>query len=142
MTPVELLTPVLILICWTLVMWLWMYATRIPAMQAAQIHPDEARHPHTYGDRLPPNVRAAADNYNHLHEQPTLFYALMLFAAATGSTSSLLLNLAYLYVGLRVVHSLIQVLVSKVMPRFMIFVISTLVLIGMAAIEVVRVFLS
>ena len=66
----------------------------------------------------------------------------MLFAAATGSTSSLLLNLAYLYVGLRVVHSLIQVLVSKVMPRFMIFVISTLVLIGMAAIEVVRVFLS
>lgn len=123
-------------------MWLWMYATRIPAMQAAQIHPDEARHPHTYGDRLPPNVRAAADNYNHLHEQPTLFYALMLFAAATGSTSSLLLNLAYLYVGLRVVHSLIQVLVSKVMPRFMIFVISTLVLIGMAAIEVVRVFLS
>jgi hypothetical protein len=142
MTPVELLTPVLILICWTLVMWLWMYATRIPAMQAAQIHPDEARHPHTYGDRLPPNVRAAADNYNHLHEQPTLFYALMLFAAATGSTSSLLLNLAYLYVGLRVVHSLIQVLVSKVMPRFMIFVISTLALIGMAAIEVVRVFLS
>lgn len=142
MTPVELLTPVLILICWTLVMWLWMYATRIPAMQAAQIHPDEARHPHTYGDRLPPNVRAAADNYNHLHEQPTLFYALMLFAAATGSASSLLLNLAYLYVGLRVVHSLIQVLVSKVMPRFMIFVISTLVLIGMAAIEVVRVFLS
>jgi hypothetical protein len=142
MTPVELLTPVLILICWTLVMWLWMYATRIPAMQAAQIHPDEARHPHTYGDRLPPNVRAAADNYNHLHEQPTLFYALMLFAAATGSTSSLLLNLAYLYVGLRVVHSLIQVLVSKVMPRFMTFVISTLVLIGMAAIEVVRVFLS
>ena len=141
MTPVELLTPVLILICWTLVMWLWMYATRIPAMQAAQIHPDEARHPHTYGDRLPPNVRAAADNYNHLHEQPTLFYALMLFAAATGSTSSLLLNLAYLYVGLRVVHSLIQVLVSKVMPRFMIFVISTLALIGMAAIEVVRVFL-
>ena len=65
------LTPVLILISWTAVMWLWMYATRIPAMQKAKINPDDARHPGTYGDRLPANVRAIADNYNHLHEQPT-----------------------------------------------------------------------
>src|SRR6056297_655175 len=87
------LTPVLLLVCWTLIMWLWMYATRIPAMNKAQIDPDEARHPGTYVDRMPSNVRAVADNYNHLHEQPTIFYALMLFAGLTGGGDALMLNL-------------------------------------------------
>jgi hypothetical protein len=103
---VELLLPVLALICWTLVMWLWMYATRIPAMQKAQIDPDAARHPGTYGDRMPANVRSVADNYNHLHEQPTIFYALMFFAALTGGQGNFMELMAWIYVGLRIVHSL------------------------------------
>ena len=75
---IHFLYPVLALVVWTLVMWLWMYATRIPAMQKAGINPDDARHPgNSYGDKIPPNVRSVADNYNHLHEQPTIFYALM-----------------------------------------------------------------
>lgn len=135
------LTPVLLLVCWTLIMWLWMYATRIPAMQKAKINPDDARHPGTYADRLPPNVRAAADNYNHLHEQPTIFYALMIFAGLTGGGDSLMLNLAYGYVGLRVLHSLIQVLSPKVMLRFLAFALGSIVLFVMAGKEVFRVFL-
>ena len=137
----EFLSPVLILIAWTMVMWLWMYATRIPAMQKAGINPDEARHPGTYGDKLPANVRAAADNYNHLHEQPTVFYVLMLFTAITGGNSGLMLNLAYGYAGLRIVHSLIQVLSPKVMPRFLVFAITSIVLIVMVVMQVIRVFL-
>lgn len=135
------LTPVLMLVCWTLVMWLWMYVTRIPAMAKAKIDPDDARHPGTYGDRLPANVRAVADNYNHLHEQPTVFYALMVFAALTGGADGLMLNLAYGYVGLRVVHSLVQVLSPKVALRFMIFALGSIVLFIMAGKEVIRVFL-
>ena len=135
------LTPVLILICWTLIMWIWMYATRIPAMQKAKINPDDARHPGTYSDKIPANVRAAADNYNHLHEQPTIFYALMFFAAMTGGGSALLLKLAFGYVGLRILHSLVQVLSPKVMLRFLVFSISTIVLIVMAVLEAMRVFL-
>lgn len=135
------LTPVLVLVCWTLVMWLWMYVTRIPAMSKAKIDPDDARHPGTYGDRLPANVRAVADNYNHLHEQPTVFYALMVFAALTGGADGLMLNLAYGYVGLRVVHSLVQVLSPKVALRFMIFALGSIVLFVMAGKEVIRVFL-
>ena len=135
------LTPVLVLVCWTLVMWLWMYATRIPAMGKAKIDPDDARHPGTYADRLPANVRAVADNYNHLHEQPTVFYALMVFAALTGGADGLMLNLAYGYVGLRVVHSLVQVLSPKVALRFMIFALGSIVLFIMAGKEVIRVFL-
>lgn len=135
------LTPVLLLVCWTLIMWLWMYATRIPAMTKAKIDPDDARHPGTYADRLPANVRAVADNYNHLHEQPTIFYALMVFAALTGGADGLLLNLAYGYVGIRVLHSLVQVLSPKVMLRFLAFSAGTIVLFVMAVKEVIRVFL-
>lgn len=135
------LTPVLLLVCWTLIVWLWMYATRIPAMQKAKIDPDSARHPGTYADRLPANVRAVADNYNHLHEQPTIFYALMLFAGLTGGGDSLMMYLGYAYVGIRVLHSLVQVLSPKVALRFFVFSLGSIVLFVMAGKEVIRVFL-
>ena len=135
------LTPVLLLVCWTLIMWLWMYATRIPAMQKAKIDPDTARHPGTYGDKLPANVRSVADNYNHLHEQPTIFYALMLFAGLTGGGTALMMKLGFAYVGIRVLHSLVQILSPKVMLRFLTFSLGTIVLFVMAVIEVIRVFL-
>ena len=138
---VELLLPVLALICWTLVMWLWMYATRIPAMQKAQIDPDAARHPGTYGDRMPPNVRSVADNYNHLHEQPTIFYALMFFAALTGGQGHFMELMAWIYVGLRIVHSFVQILSPKVILRFMVFALASITLFIMAGHEVVRILL-
>jgi len=63
-----ILTPVLVLIAWTLVMWLWMYATRIPAMQKAGINAAKLREKSEM-DVLPRSVRQVADNHNHLHEQ-------------------------------------------------------------------------
>lgn len=141
MTNLEFLTPVLALLVWTLVMWIWMYATRIPAMTAAKIDPDDARHPGTYSDRLPANVRAVADNYNHLHEQPTVFYALMLFTAMTGGQTQLMLVLGFAYVGLRVLHSFVQVLSPNVTLRFLVFALASLTLMGMAIVQVIRVFL-
>lgn len=141
MTQTEFLHPVLILIVWTLIMWIWMYATRIPAMTKAKMDPNDARHPGTYADKIPSNVRAVADNYNHLHEQPTIFYALMGFAALTGGQSFVMLYLAAAYVGLRVLHSLVQVLSPNVTLRFLVFSLSTIVLIVMAVMEAIRVFL-
>ncbi|MEL6860680.1 MAG: MAPEG family protein [Pseudomonadota bacterium] len=135
------LTPVLLLVCWTLILWLWMYATRIPAMQKANLDPDTARHPGTYGDDFPASVRSVADNYNHLHEQPTIFYALMIFAGLTGGSSALMMNLGFAYVGLRVLHSFVQILSPKVMLRFLMFSLGTFVLFAMAILEVIRVFL-
>lgn len=137
---IEDLLPVLALVVWTLIMWIWMYATRIPAMQKAQINPDDARHPGAgYNDRLPSDVRAVADNYNHLHEQPTLFYALVFFAALTGGGDNLFLYLSWAYVAVRVVHSLVQVLSSKVAVRFLIFSLGSIILMIMAGKEVIRV---
>ncbi|MFT4519457.1 MAG: hypothetical protein ACI9JM_001853 [Halioglobus sp.] len=133
-----ILTPVLALITWTMVIWAWMYALRIPAMQAAQIDPQDAQHPGSLSV-LPSNVRRVADNYNHLHEQPTVFYALAFYSALAGTGAGAIVSLAWLYVGLRVVHSLIQCTANKVMLRFSVFALSSLVLIGIAVLNLLAV---
>ena len=129
----SILTPVLALVCLSLVVWIWMYATRIPAMQKAKISPQEGRHAREMGARLPTSARQVADNYNHLMEQPTIFYALVLYIALAGISDALFVQLAWAYVLLRVVHSLIQCTVNIVMLRFSVFTLSTLVLMVMAA---------
>jgi hypothetical protein len=139
-TSTEFLSPVLALVAWTLVMWIWMYATRIPAMNAAGIDPQEAAYPGTWAHRLRPGVRSVADNYNHLHEQPTIFYALMFFAALTGGGDSTALKLAWGYVVLRVLHSLVQATFNKVIVRFSIFAVGSIVLMVFTFRELVRVF--
>jgi hypothetical protein len=126
-----ILAPVVILVGWTMVMWAWMYATRIPAIQAAKmkLDPEAAR-----GEQmatLPPRVRWKADNYNHLMEQPTLFYAIALTLAITGSGTGWALYLAWTYVGMRVAHSLVQVTWNKIEVRFSLFFLSSLVLVGL-----------
>jgi len=138
-TSTEFLTPVLALVAWTLVMWFWMYATRLPAMKEAGIDPQDAAYPGTWAHRLRPGVRSVADNYNHLHEQPTIFYALMFFAAITGGGDATALTLAWAYVALRVVHSLVQATFNRVIVRFSVFALATLVLVVMVARETTRV---
>jgi hypothetical protein len=139
-TITQFLLPVLALIAWTLVMWFWLYATRLPAMKRSGIDPQEAAHPGTYAHRLPEHVRSAAENYNHLHEQPTIFYALMLFTALTGGITAGTLGLAWAYVGTRVVHSLVQATINKVVVRFVIFAFSSLLLVCMTVRELMRVY--
>ena len=138
----EDLLPVLALVVWTLIMWIWMYVTRIPAFQKAGISPDDARHPDAgYNAKIPANVRSIADNYNHLHEQPTIFYALVFFGVLTGGGDNIFMYLSWAYVILRVVHSLVQVLSAKVAPRFLVFALGTVVLMIMAIKEVLRLLL-
>ena len=139
-TTAQFLSPVLVLVAWTLVMWFWLYATRLPAMKRAGIDPQEAAHPGTYAHRMPDFVRSAAENYNHLHEQPTIFYALMFFVALTGGATAATLNLAWMYVGSRIVHSLVQATVNKVVVRFTVFAFGSLVLVCITARELIRIF--
>ena len=123
----SVLAPVLALIVWSLLIWLWMYVRRIPAMGKAGIKPQDARFPGSLSG-LPDGVRAAADNYNHLMEQPTIFYALAFLTYLLGQQSPLTAGLAWAYVGLRVVHSLVQVTINLVPLRFLVFALSTIVL--------------
>jgi hypothetical protein len=136
-----ILTPVLALVVWSLVVWVWMYATRLPAFRAAGIDPQEAKHPGTYGDRIPSGVRAVADNYNHLMEQPTIFYALAFYVYLSGAENTLNILLAWAYVILRVVHSFIQNTGNIVVARFGVFALSTVCL-GAIAVQQVTALLS
>jgi hypothetical protein len=135
----SILTPVLALVVLSLVVWIWMYVMRIPAMQKAGIQPQEARFPGSL-DKLPDSARQVADNYNHLMEQPTIFYALVFYIALSGHTDQPYIGLAWAYVGLRVVHTLIQCTINVVNRRFSVFALSTLVLMVMAGRELVRFF--
>lgn len=128
-----ILQPLVALLAWTMVMWLWTYATRIPAMRRARLDPDRlARDPDATLDRLlPPQVQWKAHNYNHLHEAPTVFYAVGLTLAIMGQGDGINATLAWVYVGMRIVHSLVQATVNRVMVRFVLFALSSLVLIAL-----------
>ena len=128
-----MVAPVMALVAWSLVIWLWMYVRRIPAMSKAGIKPQDAAHPGSL-NVLPAGVRSAADNYNHLMEQPTIFYAAALAIQVAGHADGWALHLAWLYVALQVVHSLVQVTANAVTARFLVFVLSTITL----AVMVVR----
>lgn len=123
--------PILVLILWTFVMWFWMYATRIPAMRAAGVDPAKVKGKEDLG-RLPPKVNWIADNYNHLHEQPTVFYALAIYTHLAGVTDAISVALCWIYVGIRVVHSVVQATSNFVPVRFYIFAAGSLVLMILA----------
>ena len=133
MIGMDILQPVVALAIWTMVMWAWMYATRIPAMNKAKLS-DEELSTLTQAKldaALPPSVQWKAYNYNHLHEAPTVFYAVAIVLAIIGQGDGLNAMLAWAYVALRVIHSLVQATVNKVMVRFAVFVLSSLVLIAL-----------
>ena len=123
----SLLTPILALVIWSLIMLAWAYAVRIPAIRKAGIDPAKAQEPSSL-DALPLKVRQVAYNYNHLMEQPTIFYALALYTYLAGQQNGPNIALAWAYVGLRVVHSLVQATVNIVLVRFAIFIAGTLAL--------------
>lgn len=135
----SMIAPVMALVAWSLVIWLWMYVQRIPAMQKAGIKPQDARFPGSL-DKLPDGARQAADNYNHLMEQPTIFYAAALAIQVAGHADGMAVHFAWVYVGLRVLHSLVQVSVNLVALRFLLFVLSTGVLAAMVIRELMRLF--
>ena len=125
-----MIAPVLALIGWTFVMWVWMYATRIPAMQKAGIDPAELTRTGKKLD-LPPEISRVADNYNHLHEQPTIFYALALATQIAGLGDGTAVTLAWAYVGLRVVHSLVQATKNIIPLRFAVFTLGSATLLAL-----------
>jgi len=133
MIKAAILQPVVALMIWTMIMWAWMYATRIPAMNKADGIEDPAKlvgsTPSSLRAQLPDNVNWKADNYNHLHEQPTLFYAVALLLAVIGQGDGMNALIAWIYVGLRIAHSLVQATANKVLVRFVLFALSSVTLI-------------
>ena len=143
MIGMDILQPVVALMIWTMIMWIWMYATRIPAMQK---HPDIDANKlvgatgASLRAMLPERVNWKADNYNHLHEQPTVFYAVGIVLAIIGAGDGIPALLAWIYTGLRIIHTIVQVTANKVMVRFVLFAVSSAVLMALIGIAAARVF--
>lgn len=129
----EILAPVVVLVAWTLVMLVWMVLLRIPAMRKAGVDLNKlVGAKGSDADKiLPANAQWKAHNYNHLHEQPTLFYAIALTLAVMGQGHGINLWLAWAYVLLRIAHSLVQATFNKVSTRFVLFLLSTLALVAL-----------
>ncbi len=138
--PSPILQPVIALVLWSFVMWAWLYATRIPAIVRLKIVYDPRRPVSEFQEKLPAQVRWKADNYNHLMEQPTLFYAVALTLALVGAGGGLNAGLAWAYVAIRIVHSLIQALVNVVMARFAVFMLGSAVLLALTVRAALAVF--
>lgn len=128
-----ILQPVVALLAWTMVMWLWMYAVRIPAIrrlpQSGEPGADVGWTGAKLEGLLPREVQWKAHNFNHLHEGPTVFYAVALVLAIIGQGDGPNATIAWVYVALRVVHSIWQATVNRVMVRFILFALSSLTLI-------------
>jgi len=123
-----MIAPVVALVIWSLIMLVWLYATRIPAMSKAKVKPGDATKAQM--EALP--VANVANNYNHLMEQPTLFYALCFALHLLDQANDINIGLAWLYVVIRIVHSLVQATVNVIMVRFLIFILGSLVLMALA----------
>ncbi len=139
----EILQPVVALAAWTMVMWIWMYATRLPAMGKVEGLDTKNWVGGVGGDLdkvLPAKIQWVAHNYNHLHEAPTVFYATALVLAIIGQGDNLNATIAWAYVALRVAHSLVQVLSNRVMIRFSLFALSSIALIMLVAHAAISVF--
>jgi hypothetical protein len=118
-----ILLPVFVMGLLTVIMMVWMVATRLPAMTAAGMDAQDARDTSVLKS-LPPKVTGIADNYNHLFEQPTVFYAVALAIAVLGHTDALHVQCAWLFTVCRIIHSLVQATVNVVLVRFTFFMIA------------------
>lgn len=130
MNNTQLLLPMFVLLAWSMVMWAWMFAVRVPATLRARMRLDPNQVRGAQMNELPASVRWKADNYNHLMEQPTIFYAAILGLCVLGGFSGLDIILAWMYVVLRIIHSLIQALINNIMWRFAVFMLSSIVLVA------------
>ena len=137
-----LLPPVVALVAWTLVIMVWMAATRFAAFKKMGITLDNipagSRGVNLDG-KAPDSAQWKSHNYMHLLEQPTLFYAIAITLALMGMDQPINIYLAWGYVGLRVVHSLIQCTVNTVKYRFAVFSLASLCLLGLTVHAAARV---
>lgn len=131
----QMLAPAALLVVWTLIMLFWIIPSRFGAIAKLE---DKSALGAKQGARgndlegvIPDKANWPSHNHTHLHEQPTLFYAVVVILALTGP-AALDIMLAWTYFALRVVHSLWQVLINTVPVRFALFLLSTIVLIVLA----------
>jgi hypothetical protein len=124
-----LLAPVVVLVAWSIVMFFWLSIARAPQLRGRKI-PEGVRGADLEREQ-PGRINWPGHNYQHLMEQPTIFYAIVFALILMGFDARINVYLAWGYVGLRIVHSVWQATINIVPVRFLIFLLSTLCLIAL-----------
>ena len=124
MNPQAIFGPMLALMLLTFVVWLYMYARRIPFIQRARLRPEQMT-PLGFAQLSPPAVANPSDNLKNLFELPTLFYALCLMLYAVGRVDPLGLFMAWWFVAFRYAHSLVHCTFNHIMLRFTLYALSS-----------------
>ena len=108
----------------SLVMTIWMGVVRTQTLRLPGLRLEDAAHTEDIHPRLPPRVRRVVDNYNHLFEAPTLFYAIALAIIVAGIANPLFAGCSWAFLTFRVLHSLVQATINVVALRFAFFALS------------------
>lgn len=117
--------PVLATMLLTIVVWIYMYAKRIPFINSLNLRPEEIT-PHLLAERSPPAVSNPSDNLKNLFEVPILFYAVSVYLYVTGAVDQTYVAAAWAFFALRLLHSAIHCTVNIVMLRFAVYALSSL----------------
>ena len=128
MNQIALLTPVFVLILWTFTIFLLMAYGRVRFTK----NPQDAAHTKDLRGSLPDWVERTSDNYNHLFEQPVAFYVITICIALINNFDPFMIQLAWAFVILRIIHSLVQLTFNLVLLRFVIFAAGWLIIACMA----------
>ncbi len=126
--PHALLQPVLALLFLAFVVWLVMFVTRFKFLGSAKIDPQSLATPEDVNRVLPASARNPSNNFKNLFEVPVLFYVLCVYLVLTGQGSGLDVTLAWVFVGFRYLHSLIQCTYNNVNHRFGAYAVSCIAL--------------
>ena len=128
MNNAEILAPMLGMMVLTAVVWVVLYARRLPAMRKAGVPAQEYTTPDKGAALLPEAVSYPANNFRNLFELPVLFYALCLYLYVTGTAGHADVVAAWVFVAFRVVHSAIHCTVNIVVARFATYCLAALAL--------------
>lgn len=130
-----ILAPVVALVAWTILMCLWMVIARFTYFRRVGVTlgklPRGSRGPNLDSNPDAAEAQWKSHNYNHLMEQPTIFYAIALTLALMDMGHGINYQLAWGYVGFRILHSIVQSTINIVWVRFTIFLLATLCLVGL-----------
>ena len=122
----ELALPMAVMLSLTLLVWVYMFVTRMRYLTAHEIDAEQLKTPADVQAKIPGEVSGAANNFKNLLEMPVLFYVACLYLIVVGMVDALHLNCAWIFVLGRVLHSIIHCTYNRVMHRFIVYLVSSI----------------
>ena len=124
----SILQPAVVVMLLTGVVWLHMYILRNKYVLSNKINPQKISSPELINSILPEQINRPSNNLKNLFELPVIFYAICIALHSIGQVDEWFIGLAWAFALLRVLHSFIQCTFNKVLARFAVYFISSVIL--------------